>query len=605
MGLSMTRIRVTTLVLPLLMLALVRTAPGQASFLQRIANGERQAATTARIRRPVALVLADDGKRLLVANRKSGSISVIDTETRVVRAEYPVGGGLSALASMPDGRHLLALDQPCGKVLLLAQRGDSIDVRQAIAVSPDPVRLVRSRDGLLCAVASRWSRRLTLLQVRGLSALEDKGPISVKQVIDIPFSPGELIALADGSRILVADAFGGKLAVVDARTGTIETSHSIPAHNIRGLALTPDGESLVVAHQTLNPLARSTFDDIHWGQLIGNHLRILPLAGLLRAQGDPLTGSRSLELGDVGHAAGDPSSLTTNSLGHFIVTLGGVDELAIVQDLGRGTARIRVSRRPVAAVPSPDGKAVFVADTFDDTVSVVDVKTSRRVATIPLGPRPELTLAERGELLFFDARLSHDGWMSCHSCHTDGHSSGMRSDTLGDGSYDAPKLIPSLLGVGSTGPWTWIGTMGQLEGQVRKSILTTMHEKELAPVDDQVTALTAYLRALAPVTPAQAGASAGVSVARGRAVFDRRKCSDCHIPPEYTAPARFDVGISDEVGNHLFNPPSLRGVSFRGPYLHDGRAQTLEDVFQTHRHPRETLLAPEEVADLVAFLKTL
>ena len=92
---------------------------------------------------------------------------------------------------------------------------------------------------------------------------------------------------------------------------------------------------------------------------------------------------------------------------------------------------------------------------------------------------------------------------------------------------------------------------------------------------------------------------------RGRAVFETRKCASCHVPPEYTSPGRYDVGLIDEVGNHEFNPPSLRGVSRRETLLHDGRAGSLEDVFQKERHPRRLELTSREIADLVAFLKTL
>jgi cytochrome c peroxidase len=248
---------------------------------------------------------------------------------------------------------------------------------------------------------------------------------------------------------------------------------------------------------------------------------------------------------------------------------------------------------------------VFVADTLDDTVSVVEVKSGLRSATIALGPRPELTAVDRGERLFSSAKLSHDGWMSCHSCHTDGHTNNLASDTLGDGSFGAPKRVPSLLGVGATGPWTWTGSINRLEDQVRKSIATTMHGPK--PTEAQVADLTSYLKTLTPPAPALAealpeGASA---VTRGAGVFQRRDCAICHAAPEYTSPKRYDVGLADEVGNHEFNPPSLRGVARRDALLHDGRARSLEEVFQKERHPRGTVLSPQEIADLTAYLKTL
>jgi cytochrome c peroxidase len=127
------------------------------------------------------------------------------------------------------------------------------------------------------------------------------------------------------------------------------------------------------------------------------------------------------------------------------------------------------------------------------------------------------------------------------------------------------------------------------------------------PTDEQVANLTAYLNSLAPPSTAATGVSRDDlgAVARGRSVFESRKCASCHSPPEYTSPERYDVGLTDEVGNHEFNPPSLRGVGRRDTLLHDGRARSLEDVFQKERHPRGLALATREIADLVAFLRTL
>jgi cytochrome c peroxidase len=147
--------------------------------------------------------------------------------------------------------------------------------------------------------------------------------------------------------------------------------------------------------------------------------------------------------------------------------------------------------------------------------------------------------------------------------------------------------------------------MTRLEDQVKKSIATTMHGTKLA--DSQVADLTAYLATLSPPSPGatQAETNKLQRVLRGRAVFEDRKCGACHVAPEYTSPGRFDVGIRDEVGNHEFNPPSLRGVSIRDSFLHDGRARSLEEVFEKEKHPRGLLLEAREITDLVSFLKTL
>ena len=256
-------------------------------------------------------------------------------------------------------------------------------------------------------------------------------------------------------------------------------------------------------------------------------------------------------------------------------------------------------------LPSPDGIWAYVADTLDDTISVVEIATGLRAATISLGPRPDPTPADRGERMFSSARLSHDGWMSCHSCHTDGHTNSLLSDTLGDGSYGAPKRVPSLLGVAATGPWTWTGSIVRLEDQVRKSITTTMHGAR--PTDEQVADLAAYLSSLAPPSPAVMGdgPTDSAAVARGREVFETRKCASCHVPPEYTSPERYDVG-PDRRGRESRIQPS---VTARGEPPGYSAARwprgSLEAVFQKERHPRRLELTSREIADLVAFLKTL
>jgi cytochrome c peroxidase len=59
------------------------------------------------------------------------------------------------------------------------------------------------------------------------------------------------------------------------------------------------------------------------------------------------------------------------------------------------------------------------------------------------------------------------------------------------------------------------------------------------------------------------------------------------------------------MGNRRFNPPSLRGVSQRAAFFHDGRAKSLADVFAVHHHPGDTRLAAAELADLLVFLGSI
>jgi YVTN family beta-propeller protein len=560
-----------------------------------------------RMRQPVALVCTDVGKTLLVANRRSGSLSVIDADSRKVVAEHEVGRGLADLANLPGDQHLLVIDQAGSELLLIDARDRKARVVDRIKVSPDPVRIAVPADGSFCIVASLWSRRLTFVGLARPAPSDVHPALSISGTLDLSFCPRELAVVSDGSKLIVADAFGGRLAVVDVKRRSLDSLRTLPTHNIRGLAFAPDGQTLVVAHQVLNRLAQTSFDDVHWGLLVRNHLRVMRTESLVRLGPDSalLNGSRLFDLGDVGYAAGDPADIAYDARGNLLVALAGVDEVAITASPEQGPRRVVVGRRPTAVVPSPDGLWAYVADSLDDTISVVEIATGLRPATISLGPRPELTAADRGERLFSSAKLSHDGWMSCHSCHTDGHSNSLLSDTLGDGSYGAPKRVPSLLGVAATGPWTWTGSIPRLEDQIRKSIDTTMHG--VKPTDENVSDLAAYLNSLAPPSAEVMGIASGdaSAIGRGREVFESRKCASCHVPPKYTSLERYDVGLHDEAGNREFNPPSLRAVSRRDSLLHDGRAGSLEDVFQNERHPRGLALTTREIADLVAFLRTL
>ena len=575
---------------------------GSPSRRRRVCGDEPLAS---RDRRPVALAFADGGTLLLVANRGSGTVSVVDVASAKVVAEWGVGRGLADLAPLADGRHLLAVDQDADELILLERRGRSIEVVDRVAVGSDPVRVAVLPGGSSCVVASRWSSQLTFVAILP-GAGDGDAPgrsLKVSRTLGLPFRPRDLALIRDGSALVVADAFGGRLALVDARRMALESIRSLPAHNIRGLATSPDGQTLVLAHQTLSRLASSSLDDVHWGSLVNNHLRVLRVEALTGPDpgADVLRGSRLIDLGDVGNAAGDPAGVAFDARGGVMVALSGVGEVAIGPGPGEPLRRTAVGRRPTTVALGPGGETAYVADMLDDTISVVELGAGTLLRSISLGPRPEPGAVGRGERLFHDARLSHHGWMSCQSCHTDGHTNGRLADTLGDGSYGAPKLVPTLLGVGTTGPWGWTGGVERLEDQVRKSIETTMRGAEPGRgTGRRPGGLPAIARAA--VTEAR---DAEKEVGRGQAVFRDRGCADCHAGPAYTSAGPYDVGLSDEVGNRKFNPPSLRGVGRRDRFLHDGRASSLEEVFRDHAHPSGAVLSPQETDDLIAFLKTL
>ena len=194
---------------------------------------------------------------------------------------------------------------------------------------------------------------------------------------------------------------------------------------------------------------------------------------------------------------------------------------------------------------------------------------------------------------------------SHHSCHTQGHSNGQLNDNLSDGSFGTPKRVLSLLGVGQTGPWAWTGEVKTLEQQMTNSIKNTMQGK--APTDEQVAALVAYLKTLPapPIPNALAVVRNASEIQRGEELFQSLDCQRCHMPPTYSSPRAYDVGLTDSVGNKKFNPPSLRGVGRRNSLFHDARATSLKDVFAKHKHQLNRELSTAELDRLLQFLRSL
>ncbi len=112
------------------------------------------------------------------------------------------------------------------------------------------------------------------------------------------------------------------------------------------------------------------------------------------------------------------------------------------------------------------------------------------------------------------------------------------------------------------------------------------------------------------------------------------ECAHCHTPPHFTNQRFFNNGLDEAYdlndfadagrgavsGNYyeqgLFRTPSLRNVALTGPYMHDGRMETLAEVvahynsggaYAENKSPnvRPLGLTSDQEAALVAFMRTL
>lgn len=559
----------------------------------------------AHFRRPVAAVACKDGQTVAVAHRDSGSISVILCDNWTVLVEEVVGRQLADLAAFDGGCFVLAVDSRAHELMVIQTNDHGLAVEARLPVAPFPVSVGVSRDGQTVSVASLWSRRFTLFDVH--RPADGATPrLHRRTELVLPFAPRLQCELPD-RQIVVADSFGGQLAVVDMDFDKVIAVRELPGHNIRGLALSPDGRSLYVAHQALDQYAPTTYDSIHWGNLVENLIRVLPVDALGNLDLDPVGMGRAMPFGTTGGGAADPAGLAFVGDDRLIAVSSGTDRAQIFPTLHPIISpTIPTGRRPTAVVVIPQRESAVVVNTLADSLTVVDTTSGLVVRDVALGPTPELGPQQRGESLFFDARVSHDAWVSCHTCHTDGHSNGLLADTHGDGSFGTPKRILSLLGTRDNNPWAWNGSLRTLHDQTRQSVESSM-VGDLEP--EQINHLVAYLHTLAPPPPLRPAAESPADeqlMVRGRNVFTAHGCGQCHVPPlTFTSDQVVDVGLSDEEGATKFNPPSLRGVSQQARLFHDGRAANLRAVFAEFGHQLPAGLSEPDLDALVRYLQSL
>lgn len=556
------------------------------------------------LRRPVALAVSPNGNTVFAANRDSRSISIVDASIPAVVGEFNVVGRLADIVPIAGDR-LLALDEEHAMLLSIELREGTWKIVSSTPVPKYPVRIVLDSSRTNCYVTSLWSRTLTKYEWSPVNETPKR-----TGELDLPFEPRELCLIQSDSHLVVASAFDAALSVVDLSNFTIARNERLSGHNIGGLAVKSDG-GIVWTMQQLSPLAHSTRDDVHWGNMISNVFVELPLHALLNNQTALENQMVQWPLGEPGDAAGDPGAVYNGKNDTVAIALSGVGQVAIGPmpkvhaSNGKATStsewkRINVGKRPIAIAVA--GERLVVANMYSDSLTVIPLENPLKATELCLGEMKERTAEQKGEQLFFDSRLSLNGWMSCHSCHTLGHTNHRLNDNLSDGSFGAPKRVPSLLGVADTSPWAWNGSVTTLEEQVSKSVQNTMHG-QIRPED--VNDIVAYLKTLKLPDSTLRTQASNSQVSQGEKLFVEFECATCHAPPTFTTPRTYDVKVTDELGNREFNPPSLRGLVYRSPLLHDGQAKSLPALFNVHQHGLTRQLSEAELTALVAYLQTL
>jgi cytochrome c peroxidase len=126
--------------------------------------------------------------------------------------------------------------------------------------------------------------------------------------------------------------------------------------------------------------------------------------------------------------------------------------------------------------------------------------------------------------------------------------------------------------------------------------------------EEEAAAIDEYLQSLKPVpSPHLVNGELSPAAKRGRKVFADAGCARCHPSPLYTDLRSYEVGTGRGADEDTdFDTPTLVEVWRTGPYLHDGRAATMEEVLTKCNaddvHGATSGLSAEELGDLVEFV---
>jgi cytochrome c peroxidase len=288
-----------------------------------------------------------------------------------------------------------------------------------------------------------------------------------------------------------------------------------------------------------------------------------------------------------------------------------------------------------------------------------------RPAAIPYPKENPYSRAKEdlGRALFFDPLLSGARVRSCASCHNPALSWGDGEPrAIGENQTRLPLRSPTLLNIAWVPKLGWDGHFHDLESVAMSPITgqTNMNlpERELVA---RLTGIPGYKTAFdgafgngdltaqkieqalatfersivsaeAPFDRWISGDETAISAAakRGFALFNgKANCAVCHSGWSFTDAAFHDIGVAkdNDLGRgylfpssvklqHAFKTPTLRDVSRRAPYMHDGSVPTLAAVIDLYdrgginRPSRDNEIRPlnlqrREKDDLIAFLNTL
>ena len=380
---------------------------------------------------------------------------------------------------------------------------------------------------------------------------------------------------------------------------------------LRGIACSTDGNYIFVSHN-LGRFQVPT-SQLQQGWMNTNAVSVID------ASTQTLIGSMSIDEPDRG--AGGVWDIACNS-DYLIVSQSGTHEISIIEyapmieklkaypdhskmdyDLYfmRGIrTRLPINGNGPRNMTLKDGK-LYLPTYFSDTLNIVNI-SDQQVDFVAYNPHRVESPADIGERAFNDAALCFQNWQSCNGCHPgDGRTDGMNWDLMNDG-IGNPKNCKSMLLSFDTPACMISGIRAHAGLAVRagyKFIQFCDIPEDIAYNVDE------YIKSLKPLkSPYLVNDELSEKALAGRKVYEKYGCADCHSGPNYTDMKMHRIGedVEFEAG---WDTPTLREVWRTAPYLFDGRAATMEEVFMVHKHGIDGKISRKDAEALAEYVNSL
>ncbi|MBS1804476.1 MAG: c-type cytochrome [Acidobacteria bacterium] len=582
---------------------------------------------------PVELLYSASGTQLYVLCQESAEVRVLDARTYKEIKRIEVGRVPRGFSLSPRGDRLYVANSWDDTISVIDTH--SLEVISTWPVAAEPSSVVEDREGKHLFVANRISNDVAVLDPQ--TGAEEKRLAAGRGASYITSSP-------DGGRVYITHVYPNptphrtapqsEITVVDVQRAVVGDRIALPsvAHGFH-IAFSADGRLGVAA---------------------GLHPRnLVPLAHLDHA--GAFTDTLTLFGADVGAPVEIPLDeleryavrpfgvAITPDKSRIFVTCGGSEEVTVIDvprllryirshpgshsdDLAASAnyviSRIPVGHDPRGVLLTRDGTKLLVVNRLDDSISVIDTRTSRLTSTFPLEGPKRISVLRKGEQTFYTARYSFQGQIGCANCHIDSTFDGLQWDLEPDGfGRDIVDNRP-IEAVKDTEPFKWNGGNPNLPTECGPR--TEKYFWRAENYDDlTLTDLAVYVRSLPP-RPNRfrlPGGELTVSQERGKTLFNRsvdkfrnpipetNRCGYCHSGSKGTNQKSFDVGTKKTTDNSgLLDTPQLTNIAITGPYLHDGSANTLEQIWTVFnpedKHGRTNDLTKDELNDLIQYLRT-